>query len=191
MSRRATPEEIRAAYHERARRHHPDRVGAGAHPGDVMSSVNEAYRVLCDPGRRAVYDRSLAGPTVTTADPDPASDDWTDEWDAPAPPRHTPLSPAGPARFPWKLMLVVAAFGSAVVLVAAAFTDPPSEEPPDGILRNGSCVEIEANGDVREIACTGSDDIVVDLVIPTDARCPADTMGYRDRLGLGTVCIRA
>ena len=97
--------------------------------------------------------------------------------------------PAGPARVPWKGLAIVAVVGSLVVLIAAAVTDPPSTEPPDGILRVGSCVQIERNFDVREVACTGDGDVVVALVLPTDATCPAGLGAFRDRLGLGTVCI--
>ena len=103
---------------------------------------------------------------------------------------HSPLSPPGPARVPWKLMGVVAAFGSILVLVSSAFDDPPSVETPDGLIRPGSCVVIEPNGDAREVACTAVDDIVVELLIPTDAQCPVQTVGHRDRLGLGIACIR-
>lgn len=100
------------------------------------------------------------------------------------------LSPAGPARVPWKLMLVAAALGSTLVLVTASFNDPPSVEPPDGIIRSGSCVVIEANGDAREVACTNTPtDIVVSLLLPIGATCPAELAAHRDRLGLGTACI--
>jgi len=89
------------------------------------------------------------------------------------------------------LMLVTALLGSAVVLVSAALDDPPSIEPPDGIIRSGSCVQIEPNGDAREIACTNTPaDVVVDLLVPTLATCPAGMAAHRDRLGLGTACIR-
>ena len=86
-------------------------------------------------------------------------------------------------------MLVVAAVGSALVLVSAALSDAPADEVPDGILRTDSCVAIEPNGDAREIACTGEDDIVVELLIPTGARCPSGMVAHRDRLGLGVACI--
>ena len=79
--------------------------------------------------------------------------------------------------------------GSALILFAAAFNDPPGTEVPDGILRVGSCVIVEENFDVREVGCTGTDDLVVDLVLPTDATCPVGLGAFRDRLGLGTVCI--
>ncbi len=162
-----------------------------------MADVNEAYRVLGDPVRRLQYDRSIGrrgssphGSAAGTGRRSPEDDqDLVDRISSTdvAPSR---LIPAGPARLPWKPMLMVAAVGSAVVLLASLFTDPPSEEVPDGILRTGSCIEIETNGDVREIACTGVDDVVVEYLIPTDASCPGGLGAFRDRLGLGTVCIR-
>ena len=69
-------------------------------------------------------------------------------------------------------------------------TIQPSEEAPDGILRVGSCVAIERNGDAREVACTKTDaDLIVELVLPTDQRCPFPLAGHRDRLGLGLACV--
>ncbi len=61
------------------------------------------------------------------------------------------LVPSGPARLPWRLMAAAALVGSALVLVSSFFDDPPSVEPPDGLLRPGSCVDFETNGDAREI----------------------------------------
>ena len=64
-----------------------------------MVVINEAYRVLADPGRRAVYDRSLTVPAslpeelLTDAEPV-------------AEPKPNRLSPAGPARVPWRFMAV-------------------------------------------------------------------------------------
>ncbi len=192
----AAPDRIRSAYRERARQLHPDR---GATDTREMAALNEAYRVLSDPGRRAMYDRSLHGPAQAGGAP-PDEDDFDDSWfdvdhlnrddGMDAIRRSSPLSPPGPARVPWKLMLVSAVIGTAVVLVAATFNDPPSEEPPDGILRPGSCVEIEINGDAREVACAGDDDVVVEVLVPTSARCPTGTLGHRDRLGLGIACVR-
>lgn len=203
MPKGASADEIRVAYRDRARRFHPDRSGGGLDDDDAMARVNEAYRVLYDQGRRAEYDRSLAAADDRGSMSSPSDVDRPDvagfdvdgdeyEYDWQPEPAHSPLSPAGPARLPWKLMLVAALIGSTVVLVAAAFTDPPSEEPPDGILRSGSCVEIEANGDAREIACSddGIGDTIVELLLPTGARCPSGTLAHRDRLGLGTACIQ-
>ncbi len=157
-----------------------------------MAEVNEAYRVLGEPGRRLSYDRSLGDTTAADTAADVTGERSPvdpDSWTAPGP-RSTFLSPAGPARVPWKLMLVAAVLGSAVILVSSAFNDPPSQESPDGILRSGSCVAIEPNGDVREVACTNTAaDIVVELLLPTGATCPSQLAAHRDRLGLGTVCV--
>lgn len=201
MAPDAPPQTIRESYRARARTHHPDRgseVGTG---GVSMAEINEAYRVLSDPGRRAIYDRALVDTARHAAGA--GTDDGTDDgWhDAAHPddpgtarrgraPRSVRLlAPDGPARFPWKPMLVVAVVGSALVLLSAALADPPGEEVPDGILRTDSCVVIEPNGDAREVACTGEDDVVVELLIPTDARCPVGMEPHRDRLGLGVACI--
>lgn len=151
-----------------------------------MVAVNEAYRVLGDPARRFDYDRSLR---VHGSAVGPARHVDDDTEFVPPPPAPSRLIPAGPAKVPWKLMAVMAVIGSALILFAASFNDPPSTEVPDGILRVGSCVAVEQNYDVREVSCTGTDDLVVDLVIPTDATCPVGLGTYRDRLGLGTVCI--
>ena len=50
----ASAEEIRAAYRRLARALHPDTHG-GAEDA-AMASVNEAWHVLSDPARRAMYD---------------------------------------------------------------------------------------------------------------------------------------
>ena len=157
-----------------------------------MSQVNEAYRVLSDPSLRFTYDRSIGqrgphGSAVGRATDGPDLETLERISSTPTPPSR--MIPAGPARMPWKMMLVVATVGAAVVLVASVFNDPPSTEVPDGILRIGSCVEIDTNGMAREIACTNPDDTVVQYVIPTDGTCPSGLGGYPDRLGLGAACV--
>ena len=37
---------------------------------------------------------------------------------------------------------------------------------PDGILRVGDCVQIEANNDASEVACIGEGDLVVEGYLP-------------------------
>lgn len=49
----ATPEEIKKAYRDKAKEHHPDKEGGDA---DKMAVVNKAYAVLSDPDRRQKYD---------------------------------------------------------------------------------------------------------------------------------------
>lgn len=54
----ATPEEVRRAYREAARRLHPD---INAEPGDtqLFLGIQEAYEILNDPDRRQAYDTDL------------------------------------------------------------------------------------------------------------------------------------
>lgn len=66
VAHRATPAEVRRAYVTLAREHHPDfHTGDGAAARDAsaarMRDVNEAWRVLSDPDRRAAYDRQVHG----------------------------------------------------------------------------------------------------------------------------------
>jgi curved DNA-binding protein CbpA len=48
----ATPDEMKAAYRQLVKQHHPD-TGAES---DFIHQLNEAYAVLSDPDRRAAYD---------------------------------------------------------------------------------------------------------------------------------------
>lgn len=187
----ATPAEIRAAYLARARLHHPDVAGSAA-DATSMARLNAAYETLRRPETRREYDLSLARrstppeadaggePLADSAPPSPGSRAAT-----------SVLAPSGPARMPWKLMAVAAALGSAVIIVSAAFTDRPADEPPDGILRVGSCVEIEPNLDAREVDCSISPGLVIRQMLPTGAVCPQPYATHRDRLGLGTACVEA
>jgi len=61
VTRDADPEVIDRAYRALSRKHHPDLAGAGGteHSTEKMKAINEAYRVLGDPSRRAAYDATL------------------------------------------------------------------------------------------------------------------------------------
>jgi hypothetical protein len=151
-----------------------------------MVEINEAYRVLADPVRRAVYDRSLAPlPPSLDVDDERATETLTE-------PKPNPLSPAGPARVPWRFMAIAAVIGSIAVLISSLFARDPEVEQPDGILGPGSCVAFEPNGDAREVACGGgTDDVVVEVLVPLNGECPTGTVGHRDRQGLGIACVSA
>ena len=61
LSRAASAAEIKTAYRRAARSAHPDQGGTSEH----FHRVTEAYRVLSDPERKAVYDRQLGQGTDT------------------------------------------------------------------------------------------------------------------------------
>ena len=196
VRRDASATEIREAYLRRARLHHPDvAVGDQRATSAAMAELNRAYEVLRRPASRATYDRSLDQPSTSSAAPTGSGGDRfdvDDEIRPPSPGSRTIgkiLTPSGPAKMPWRSMAVAAVVGAVVIIASAALIESPEEEPPDGILRIGSCVAVEANNDVREIACGPEAELVVRLVIPTDATCPAAYLAYRDRLGLGTACV--
>jgi curved DNA-binding protein len=58
VSRTATAEDIKRAYRQLARKHHPDLqpVAERAKAGERFKEINEAYEVLNDPDKRAKYD---------------------------------------------------------------------------------------------------------------------------------------
>lgn len=60
VARDATPEQIRTAYRQLTRQHHPDRNPDNADAQRVMSVINVAYDVLSDPVRRLEHDRWIA-----------------------------------------------------------------------------------------------------------------------------------
>jgi curved DNA-binding protein CbpA len=56
VARHASGEDIARAYRRAARASHPDSGSAGS--AERFQAVSDAYEVLRDPGRRAMYDRS-------------------------------------------------------------------------------------------------------------------------------------
>ncbi|MFV0309058.1 MAG: J domain-containing protein [Desertimonas sp.] len=183
--------EIRRAYRRLARQLHPDHtLRARPDDGSAMAALNEAYRVLGDPGRRALYDAarrtggsaapmSAGGSARTSATPGSAGPGG--------------LSP-GPARVPWRLTLVMFGVGAVAVIVLAALADPTEPPPPDNLIDAGSCVVVERNGDAREVTCVGGDADtagvrVVVALVASAPECPAATDAHRDRQGRGIACL--
>lgn len=182
MSPGASFDELRLAYRRLARTHHPDARGGAGTP--EMAAINEAWQVLSDPARRAVYDAGLRGGSApagsTTGAPAPV---------APRPDLAARFT--DPPRFPWRFVGVASLLGALVVVALAALVDPPKPAPPDNVLVGGSCVVIETNGDAAEVACTGPYDGVVEVLVPFDGTCPYGTEPHRDRQGMGIACVRA
>ena len=59
VKKNATHEELKKAYREMALRHHPDRVPADKkkEAENAFKEISEAYAVLSDPQKRALYDQ--------------------------------------------------------------------------------------------------------------------------------------
>ena len=70
--RAATADQIRSAFHRFAREHHPDRfIGMpedSERHTELYQHGSEAYRVLCDPMKRKIYDEGLAQGVVRYAE---------------------------------------------------------------------------------------------------------------------------
>jgi hypothetical protein len=71
LDRDATPEEIKAAYYDLARKYHPDVTSGDPEKAQYFALINEAYRALSDQQRRYQYDRTLPKKTYPLRHPTP------------------------------------------------------------------------------------------------------------------------
>ena len=184
VAQTATPEEIRTAYRNLARVHHPDK-----HEGKTsiqMLEINEAWRVLSDPVLRYKYDADLR------AHRSEVDDDEVRQ-------RHERLQNIAvdtdrrhysPAKFPWKFVVAVIVLGTILILVLGAFSQSNEPAPIDNVLRVGSCVAVtEFQREAYEVSCTETHAGVVQQIVPFDAVCPYPLVAYRDRQGMGQACV--
>lgn len=152
VSATATAAEIRTAYVGRARSLHPD-VHAGGPQAEVdgarraMQDVNEAWRVLRDPERRAEYDRSLVAVAAV------ASEEHLDWFDRPyehrvAEPGDVTIALVRAA--PWAAVLVVLA----IIFVFTAFARNDDAADADLV---GRCVATDS-GSVTPVSCDAPND---------------------------------
>ena len=79
IAKDSTPEAIKKAYRGLARKHHPD-----VNPGDKTAEkrfkeVQQAYDILSDPEKRALYDRygTAAFEGIAAAGPRTSASEWT------------------------------------------------------------------------------------------------------------------
>ena len=78
IQRSATPDEIKSAFRQLARKYHPD-VNKEADAEERFKEINEAFAVLSDADKRAAYDRyGLAGLNGAGGAPDFTNIDLTD-----------------------------------------------------------------------------------------------------------------
>lgn len=182
----ASVDDIRRAYRNLARAHHPDATGAGT--GVDMAAVNEAWRVLSDPARRAVYDASLRSTRRSVPVPAPSSSSTDDDLDDDTgfvPIRH-PLARLG-IPLPWIIVLGVLAV--IFVFTAYAVRSSGGSPKPDGVIQVGSCVTVAPDG-VAETACDSAHDGRVVAVPTAGTLCDASLTGVLDRRTGDVVCVR-
>lgn len=180
----ASPEEIRTAYRNLARVHHPDK-----HEGKTstrMLEINEAWRVLSDPVLRYKYDADLRAHRNEVDGNEVQQRQERLQNFAVDAERHR----YSPAKFPWRFVVAVIVLGTILILVLGAFSKPGEQGPIDNVLRVGSCVAInEVQQEAYEVDCTKTHTGVVQQIVPFDAVCPYPWVAYRDRQGMGQACV--
>ena len=177
----AAIEQIRAAYRDKVRIIHPDSAVVASPTASLqMAQVVRAWSTLSDPALRRAYDAELFG-ADGMADPDREDDDLESILFPPA--------PIVRGNFPKGLIGWILVIGIAGVLVLNVLSDPIAPANPDGLLRSGSCVVIDANKLAVEVGCEMDHYGVVRQLIGFDMTCPSDTEAIRDRQGMGQACV--
>jgi hypothetical protein len=202
VPRSASTAEIRRAYHDEARRWHPDRIAASGTDSrraeDAMRRVNEAWRVLGNAQRRREYDRAMEaripGPTSAaagggaTAGTSPRIDPrlLDPEYLAARRRAHDDEIVRGHAvvlrMAPW-----VAVLGLLVaIFVVTAYARPQESEPvaapttvagPAIGVDAGACVRIASGPSLLAVPCDGvRDGYVIGVKTDPDQPCPALTV---------------
>jgi DnaJ-like protein len=183
----ASQAEIRAAYRRLARRVHPDRGGSGSEA--AMAAVNEAWRVLGDPARRANYDASLrpqaiviGGASTTTVQPPVRAEDEEEG--------RSFLAVA----LPW--IVVLAVLGGIFLFTAYARGGPGggagttvSGESVDGVVGIGSCIVLDSRARAVEKSCGGPHLGVTKAIVAAQAPCPLGTEGFYSLDAVRLICI--
>ena len=171
----ASTDEIRRAYRERMRAVHPDINVNSANESQRMTELNVAWKTLSSPLLRRAYDAS----TFVSNSSFVSSDLRNSE----------PVISYAPARFPWRGMIIACVVGAVLVLIGHAMTSPSAPRPIDQLLTSGSCVNIDSSLSAVEISCTEPHDAVVEQLIALDRSCPLEMGQFKDRQGMGVVCV--
>jgi hypothetical protein len=189
-------DDIRAAFRRRAREVHPDRqpgsvsgpggIASSSHHEQAMRELNEAWRVLGDPGRRCAYDRSLvAGPDVyPRARPPGVDPDDVPYFHEPAEPGDIGVIVA--RALPWVVALAVLVG----IFVFTAFAGGTDDDRVSGSDLVGKCVRLERGGVVSSVPCEEPNDGRVDLVAARASLCPEESSAVRLASQVSWLCLR-
>lgn len=193
----ASSEDIRRAFRRRAQQVHPDRqvrpeeadsmrTGGSRGREEAMQQLNEAWRVLGDPGRRRAYDQSLLAGATARSPLHQSPDDLDDR-----PFFHAPAEPGDIGvwllrSLPWVVTLVVLV-GIFVFTAFASGTDPDDISASDLV---GECVLLERGGVVTTVPCDEPNNGRVDLVAVRSSLCPDDSSSARLPTQGSWLCLR-
>ncbi len=76
VSRNSPDDVIKAAYRILSKKYHPDLNPGSPEAADRMKSINESYRILCDPNRRKLYDEWIMEQEVHISDSKPENQSY-------------------------------------------------------------------------------------------------------------------
>ena len=206
MSPGASTEEVRRAYLARARALHPDRHSASSpdvarDAARAMQEVNEAWRVLRDPGRRGLYDERRRG-VVAGRRASRFTDDWgyvDPDNDLDPRPYHQPVEAPEGVRAVRSLPWIVVVVALAAIFVFTAYAggggndggnaDGADSEQRSGVLI-GECVRVQQGLGVVTVPCEGPSDGRVVAYADVSSKCPSRTTAH-DLPDGPVICLRA
>ena len=175
VSVEASIDEIRRAYRARMRAVHPDVNVNSIDESQRITEINLAWKTLSSPQLRRAYDASVFVSNSSFVGNGLRNSE--------------PVISYAPARFPWRGMMIACVVGAVVVLIGHAMTSPSAPRPIDQLLTSGSCVNIDSSLSAVEISCTEPHDAVVEQLIALDRSCPLEMGQFKDRQGMGVVCV--
>jgi len=87
ITRRAKPDEVKAAYRKLAKQHHPDRNADDPEAAEIkFKEIQEAHATLSDSWKRALYDQDLQfGQFGSAATQEVEKEEWTAHWERETP----------------------------------------------------------------------------------------------------------
>lgn len=173
VKRTADRDEIRAAYLDLVREHHPDHKSDGSR--EVIQEINEAWRILGNENRRRVYDEEIGG----SARPTYALESLSRQ----PMPRAEPFEDAEGLILLFRRAIIVLAIVAASAIVIASAVASGGESPTqttvprpnigEGIA-GGDCVDIAEGPSLIERSCSATADGRVVAAFEGQGSCPSD-----------------